>query len=80
MGTLVHIRARGSAATDVERAIEAAFEAIDLTERLMSFHCGASELSRLNRSAHQHPLEIGETLSQLNGHGIATRSCRIPSG
>jgi thiamine biosynthesis lipoprotein len=58
MGTLVHIRARGSAATDVERAIEAAFEAVELTERLMSFHCRASELSRLNRSAHQHPQPV----------------------
>jgi thiamine biosynthesis lipoprotein len=51
LGTLVDIRACGPAAEQVERAVEAAFEAVEQVERLMSFHRADSELSRLNRSA-----------------------------
>src|SRR4051812_46838647 len=51
MGTLVHVAAIGPAA---QQSIEAALAAIDLVDRLMSFHDPQSELSKLNReAAHQ---------------------------
>jgi FAD:protein FMN transferase len=55
MGTLVHVTASGPAA---ERSIEAAFSAINLVDRLMSFHDPQSELSRLNREAVREPQTI----------------------
>ena len=55
MGTLVQVDARGSAA---ERSIEAAFAAIELVDRLMSFHDAQSELSRLNREAARAPQTV----------------------
>jgi thiamine biosynthesis lipoprotein len=58
MGTLVHIGARGGAGCAVEQAIDAAFDAIEQTECLMSFHSATSELSRLNRSAHLQPQPV----------------------
>jgi thiamine biosynthesis lipoprotein len=58
LGTLVDIRARGPAAEQVERAIAAAFEAVDRVERLMSFHRGDSELSRLNHAAGERPQPV----------------------
>jgi FAD:protein FMN transferase len=58
MGTLVHVTARGSAGCDPADAIEAAFAAIALTDRLMSFHAADSELARLNREASRQPQEV----------------------
>lgn len=58
MGTMVHIAAIGYDEKVVERAIEKAFDAIAQVERLMSFHDSTSELSRLNREAHQQPQSL----------------------
>jgi len=64
MGTLVAIVAGGSEASRVEQAIDAAFSAVEATERLMSFHRVDSELTRLNCGASQraqkvHPWTFG---------------------
>jgi len=58
MGTLVHIAVRGPAQAGVDRAIDAAFAAIEQVERLMSFHSPDSELSRLNRSGSIRPQKV----------------------
>ena len=58
LGTLLDIRACGPAGAQVERAIDAAFEAVDCVERLMSFHRADSDLSRLNRVASEHPQAV----------------------
>lgn len=55
MGTLVHVAAIGPAAHE---SIEAAFAAIALVDRLMSFHDPQSELSKLNREAAHAPQSI----------------------
>jgi thiamine biosynthesis lipoprotein len=58
MGTLLHVRARGPVQALVERAVEAALEAVERVERLMSFHREDSELSRLNREASRRPQKV----------------------
>jgi FAD:protein FMN transferase len=58
MGTLVHVAASSSAGCDPVAAVEAAFAAIALTDRLMSFHAADSELTRLNRNASRQPQEV----------------------
>jgi thiamine biosynthesis lipoprotein len=58
MGTLVAIAAGGTETHRVENTIEAAFAAVELTERLMSFHSADSELSRLNRHASRRPQKV----------------------
>ena len=55
MGTLVSISADGPDASRVTAAMEDAFEAVALVERLMSFHDAESELCRLNRNAYTSP-------------------------
>jgi len=51
LGTFVEIAAGADTRAAVDAAIEAAFEAIALVHRLMSFHEGSSDVSRLNRGA-----------------------------
>jgi FAD:protein FMN transferase len=51
LGTFVEIRSAGTNGSTVERAIDAAFDAIAKIHRLMSFHDGDSDVSRLNRDA-----------------------------
>jgi thiamine biosynthesis lipoprotein len=51
LGTFVEISARADLAdSGLERAIDAAYQAISQVEALMSFHAVDSELSRLNRA------------------------------
>ena len=57
MGTLVHVGASGPPAT-VQQSIDAALAAVDLVDRLMSFHDPASELSRVNREAARTPQTV----------------------
>lgn len=52
LGTYVEI------AADREDAIDAAFAAVGQVHRLMSAHEPDSDLSRINRSAHQRPVEV----------------------
>jgi thiamine biosynthesis lipoprotein len=58
LGTYVEIEAAGLAAPALERAVDAAFGAIARVHRLMSFHDGDSDVSRLNRYAASAPVTI----------------------
>jgi thiamine biosynthesis lipoprotein len=49
LGTFVEILARASTESIAARAIEAAFDAVTLVHRLMSFHDSESDLSWINR-------------------------------
>lgn len=52
LGTFVEITA------DLETAIDAAFEAVARVHALMTAHAPDSDVSRINRLAHERPLEI----------------------
>jgi FAD:protein FMN transferase len=58
LGTLVEIAAEGSPGPSLDRAINAAFGAVELVHRLMSFHDPESDLSRLNQRAAIEPVEV----------------------
>ena len=58
MGTLLQIVAQGPDPETGERAIQAAVEAVQHVERLMSFHAADSELTRLNREASRQPVAV----------------------
>lgn len=58
LGTFVDVQAFGTAAADLERGVEAAFVAMARVHRLMSFHDGASDVSRLNREAFYKPMRV----------------------
>lgn len=58
LGTLVEIRACGSADVDLTVAIEAAYAEIAKIHDLLSFHNVGSELSRLNRDAGRSPQSV----------------------
>ena len=51
LGTFVEIEIAGARRSDLNAVIDAAFDAVTLAHRLMSFHEPASDLSRLNREA-----------------------------
>lgn len=59
LGTYVEVTADGI------DAIDAAFEAIALTHRLMSAHEPGSEVSRINRFAHESPVEISDLTREV---------------
>lgn len=63
LGTFVEIEAQGSAGDGIaedapEQAVSAAFAAVALVHRLMSFHESDSDLSRLNRRALSEPVAV----------------------
>jgi FAD:protein FMN transferase len=58
LGTFVEIEAAGPAEAEVINAIDAAFEAVAAVHRLMSFHDGDSDVSRLNREAFDRPVGV----------------------
>jgi thiamine biosynthesis lipoprotein len=58
LGTFVEITAAASDQCDLEPAIAAALAAIAKVHRLMSFHDGASDVSRLNRDAATRPVRV----------------------
>jgi thiamine biosynthesis lipoprotein len=58
LGTFVEIEAAGAARSDLNAAIDAAFEAVANVHRLMSFHEDDSDVSRLNREAFVRPIEV----------------------
>jgi FAD:protein FMN transferase len=51
LGTFIEIRSSGASRAAAERAIDAAFAAIENVHRLMSFHDADSDVGRLNREA-----------------------------
>ncbi len=58
LGTFVDIRVTAANAVRAERAVCAAFTAIDRVQALMSFHDAASDLSRLNRFAASRAVRV----------------------
>lgn len=58
LGTFIEIEAEGLPDPRLETAINAAFDAVELVQRLMSFHDPASELSALNRRAVFEPVTV----------------------
>ncbi len=58
LGTLVEIAAEGLPDSSLDRAVNAAFSAVELVHKLMSFHDPDSDLSRLNRHAAIEPVEV----------------------
>jgi FAD:protein FMN transferase len=58
LGTFVEIEVAGAAKSDKNAAIDAAFDAISLVHRLMSFHEPESDVSRFNREARVRPTQV----------------------
>jgi thiamine biosynthesis lipoprotein len=58
LGTFVEIEVAGAARTEMNAAVDAAFDAIALVHRLMSFHEPESDVSRLNREAGVRPTRV----------------------
>ena len=58
LGTCVEIAAEGLPESELDRAVNAAFDVVEFVERLMSFHDPRSDLSRLNRLAAIEPVEV----------------------
>lgn len=57
LGTIVEIRARGPDPS-IALAIDAAFAAVACVHARMSYHCAASDVSRVNREAHRRPIAV----------------------
>ena len=60
LGTIIDIQVRAPNDFTAMRAIEDAFDAVERVHRLMSFHDPASDVSRLNREAHQHAVKVDD--------------------
>jgi FAD:protein FMN transferase len=58
LGTFVEIEAAGHAESEINGAIDGAFETIQNVHRLMSFHDPDSDVSRLNREAFERPIKV----------------------
>lgn len=58
LGTFVEIEVAGAARSEMNAAVDAAFDAIALVHRLMSFHEPESDVSRLNREAGASPTRV----------------------
>ena len=58
LGTFVEIEVLGANETEMTAAVDAAFDAVAKVHRLMSFHDGDSDVSRLNREAHLRPTVV----------------------
>ena len=58
LGTFVEVTAGGASPDRLDAAIERAFAAVAEVHRLMSFHEGGSDVSRLNRCALSGPLAV----------------------
>jgi thiamine biosynthesis lipoprotein len=58
LGTFVEIEATGAARSELDAAIDAAFEVVARVHRLMSFHERGSDVSRLNREAFVRPTKV----------------------
>ncbi|OAF09110.1 FAD:protein FMN transferase [Bradyrhizobium neotropicale] len=58
LGSFVEIEVAGARRSDMDGAIDAAFDAIAQVHRLMSFHEPDSDVSRLNREAGIRPLSV----------------------
>ena len=89
LGTFVEIAAGGASRECLDRAIDRAFDAVELVHRLMSFQEPGSELSRFNRrggpppdSLHPWTVEViaaAREFSQRSG-GAFDASAAAPAG
>ncbi len=70
LGTYVEISATGLTQARLCRAIEAAFEAIERVQRLMSAHDPSSELSRVNEEAFLQAVTVSQETFEVLGRGI----------
>jgi len=74
LGTFVRIRVCGLAPERADVAIDAAFAEIARIHSLMSFHEYGSDISRLNRDAHTHPVAVDSRT-----HEVLCRSLQLAS-
>jgi thiamine biosynthesis lipoprotein len=58
LGTFVEIEVAGAVNSEMNTAIDAAFDAVESVHRLMSFHDPDSDVSRLNRQACARPVSV----------------------
>ncbi len=65
LGTIVDIQARAPNDFTAMRGIEDAFDAVVRVHRLMSFHDSESDVSRLNREAHQRSVLVNKWTWQV---------------
>ncbi len=65
LGTIVEIEAAGLSEPPLERAVNAAFEAVARVHKLMSFHDPLSDLARLNRHAPFQPVSVHRWTSKV---------------
>jgi thiamine biosynthesis lipoprotein len=71
LGTFVEIAAEGLPDPALDRAINAAFDAVECVRRLMSFHDPHSDLSRLNRLAAIEPVEVHPWTARVIARALA---------
>jgi FAD:protein FMN transferase len=71
LGTFVEITAEGLPHPTLDRAVNAAFDAVALVQRLMSFHDPDSDLSRLNRRAATEPVEVHPWTARVIARALA---------
>ena len=60
LGTLVEIAASGRDTQQVNAAIDRAFSRVKTVHTLMSYHDADSDVSRINRFAHERPIPVNE--------------------
>lgn len=58
LGTVVEIIVAGTADRDGNAAVDAAFDVVAHVHRLMSFHEAGSDVSRVNREAERHAVQV----------------------
>jgi thiamine biosynthesis lipoprotein len=73
LGAFVEIEVAGAATSEMDAAVNAAFEAVASVHRLMSFHEADSDVSRLNResclrriSVHAWTFEVLEAAVEIH--------------
>jgi FAD:protein FMN transferase len=71
LGTFVEIDAEGLPGHELERAVAAAFAAVALVGRLMSFHDPDSDLSAINRGAAVAPVAVHPWVARVISRALA---------
>jgi thiamine biosynthesis lipoprotein len=65
MGTFARVVCISADADTARKAIEAAFEQLDIIEDLMSGHKEDSQISRINRDAYKSPVKVSSTTFEV---------------
>jgi len=76
LGTFVEVTVSGLTENELQDAVDAAFDAVEHLQSLLSVHAPDSELALLNREAHLRPMRVRrETFTVLGrAHRLATES------